>query len=196
MRTGKKGLRRFAAAICAVALCASMMPTSGLALEGDASTDSDAALVQTQEEVETAPSAALTDGEEQTGDPQALESPDEPSAEDTQAPETPDEPSAEDLQEPDTSGESSVEDPQNLDDQAPAEASVQDNWDRSAVATLSNDAGTYANGKELYTVLAGSKIEIQGYNQGLFMTHSWTVTPNDKSVSILKLDVRGHVISK
>lgn len=68
MRTGKKGLRRFAAAICAVALCASMMPTSGLALEGDASTDSDAALVQTQEEVETAPSAALTDGEEQTKD--------------------------------------------------------------------------------------------------------------------------------
>ena len=76
--------KRIVCTICALALCASMVPTSALALETPAATGSDTSIVQQLEE-DTAASTDVTVDEEQT--PAASEPQETESAEATAAPE-------------------------------------------------------------------------------------------------------------
>lgn len=176
MRTGKKGLRRFAAAICAAALCVSMMPTSGLALEDDTSTGSDAALVQTLEQDETDPSATLNDGKNQKTDSDQTE----------QGTSTPDDLTAEESKDPEAPAETEEEEPQNPDNQAPAAAPEQNDLDRSAVAMLSNDAGTYANGVSYFTVPVGEERTYYGISG--YVINYWEVVSGRGAVTLSDTD--------
>ncbi len=173
--------KRIVSAVCALALCASMMPASALA--EPVVSGGDTAIVQQVEEDTSVPVTETTD---ETTEPVDVADTAETETDTAQPAEDASESEA---AEPETSTQPEETEQNSADAEQPATSDVSEPEAAAAVeeqapVALADGVETYAGGwydiKKTYNITVGEEITIEG-NSGLFDDGSWSIEAGDSS---------------
>lgn len=173
--------KRIVSAVCALALCASMMPASALA--EPVVSGGDTAIVQQVEEDTSVPVTETTDETTEpvdVADTAETETDTAQPAEDASENDTLEDGSESEATEPETSTQPEETEQGSADVSVPEAAAA----DEQAPMALANGVETYAsyNIKKVYDIKVGETLTISGVDGWDVVSHGWSIEKGDRSV--------------